>query len=74
MKEYFMTENEYYTQMGEKYGYPPCCIASFISNPTRLLDVTHVTYGTGYVPCDRCAEIIKDFSKAQVVQWRKDLK
>lgn len=52
-KEYTLEES--WTIRGRYYGFPECCIESFltlshVSGPDRKLD------GTGYVPCLKCNE------------------
>lgn len=43
--------NKKFKDLGSYYGYPVCCIDSFLNytkKPTRKLQ------GTGYIPCENC--------------------
>jgi hypothetical protein len=45
---------------GKFYGYPSCCIKSFISTsiPNRTASQLLVHNGSGFIPCPECAEKI----------------
>lgn len=59
---------EYWTMMGKYFGYPDCCIKDFIDRSLKVLQAKvledipphtkqqmDVSFGTGFVPCDACA-------------------
>jgi len=66
-----------YELLGKYYGYPKCCIDSFIVDTKRTQTQRYVNKGLGFIPCNNCAtkimngentieELIKNriFSKA----------
>lgn len=48
-----------FTQKGEYFGYPPCCIKSFVEQYNNIKHVIPVSYisnnNTGFLPCFTCA-------------------
>ena len=61
---------------GEYYGYPPCCIESFLKptsalhHAVRFEDVPFA--GTGFVPCQKCAtERTEEEILAEIASRRK---
>jgi hypothetical protein len=59
MIEYTESEQElYWKRTGEFFGYPPCCIDSFLRGErTSLQEWT--SEGTGFIPCHEHAEEIE---------------
>lgn len=45
---------------GEFYGYPKCCIKSFVETPEYLISLAQksVSNETGFIPCFECAMLI----------------
>ncbi len=57
---------------GEYYNYKPCCIDSFINiyyEDRHWIKDSHSYYGTGFIPCEKCCEEIKDFTIAELNSW-----
>ena len=57
---------------GEYYNYKPCCIESFINidyEDRYWVESSHSYYGTGFIPCEKCCEEIKDFTIAELNSW-----
>lgn len=57
---------EYWTETGEMFGYPECCIKEFVirldhndKNPSDFICVkripSRVSEGTGFIPCSYCS-------------------
>lgn len=56
---------DHWRRMGKHFGYPDCCIESFIQRASCMLDtglrieLTHaqerVHNHTGFIPCDTCS-------------------
>jgi hypothetical protein len=48
-----------FTQKGEYFGYPPCCIKSFIEQYNTIKQTTPISYilnnNTGFLPCYKCS-------------------
>jgi len=47
-----------YALLGEFYGYPKCCIDSFIDDTKRTRTQRYVHKGLGFIPCNNCASKI----------------
>jgi len=44
-----------YKLLGKYYGYPECCINSFIDDTKRTRTQRYVHKGLGFIPCNNCA-------------------
>lgn len=44
-----------YELLGKYYGYPKCCIDSFIIDTKRTRCQTSAHKGLGFIPCNNCA-------------------
>ena len=44
-----------YELLGKYYGYPKCCIDSFIGDTKRTCTQRYVHKGLGFIPCNNCA-------------------
>ena len=44
-----------YDLLGKFYGYPECCIDSFILDIKRTRNQRYVHKGLGFIPCNNCA-------------------
>jgi hypothetical protein len=44
-----------YELLGKYYGYPKCCIDSFILDIKRTRNQRYVHKGLGFIPCNNCA-------------------
>jgi len=47
-----------YALLGEFYGYPKCCIDSFIDDTKRTRTQRYLHKGLGFIPCNNCASKI----------------
>lgn len=57
---------------GEYYNYKPCCVSSFIDidyTDRHWIKDSHSYYGTGFIPCEKCCEEIKDLTIAELNLW-----
>jgi len=52
-----------YELLGKYYGYPKCCIDSFIVNTKRTRNQRYVHKGLGFIPCNNCATKIMNGEK-----------
>lgn len=65
-----------FIELGQYYGYPPCCIAEFIQFVLDLKDGKNSVRerrqlnGTGYVPCKSCNDKTKDQLLETITQLR----
>lgn len=44
-----------YELLGKYYGYPKCCIDSFIADTKRTRSQRYTHKGSGFIPCNNCA-------------------
>lgn len=58
-------QQKYWLKMGRAFGYPTCCIQSFIELRHIEDQVVRKLNGTGYIPCAQC-NITK--TKEQMIQ------
>jgi len=58
--------------LGKFYGYPKCCINSFIENTKRTRNQRYVHKGLGFIPCNNCATKIMngDITIEQLIKNR----
>ena len=49
------TTEHRYELLGKYYGYPKCCIDSFIIDTKRTQSQIYVHRGLGFIPCNNCA-------------------
>lgn len=58
---------KHWERMGKHFGYPKCCIDSFVKRATRLVsglraeltsNQQRVHNHTGFIPCDECSKDI----------------
>jgi len=49
------TTEHRYELLGKYYGYPKCCIDSFIDDTKRTQSQIYVDKGLGFIPCNNCA-------------------
>ena len=57
---------------GEYYNYKSCCIDSFINidyEDRYWVKSSHSYYGTGFIPCEKCCEEVKDFTISELNSW-----
>ena len=57
---------------GEYYNYKPCCIDNFINShhsDRTYVNRTHSYFGTGFIPCNKCCDEIKDYTFDEFKIW-----
>lgn len=43
-------------------GYPECCCLAYVNEPMDVVRTRHdVSFSSGFVPCERCAQIVRGF-------------